>query len=211
MKKKTKVILACIIVVIIILGGLLTYKIFFSEKKEEKPPVTNITNITNKIEAYSYTLDDRDSDLFEGIFKELKQDLESEAIDEEIYAKTLSELFIIDLYTIDNKISKYDIGGLEYMAESARESFRSKVLDTIYASVEDNSYKTRKQNLPIVETISTTEVKKTTYKMGDEKKDAYNVTLSWTYKEDFGYDKGGVVTLIKNDNKLEVVAFSPSK
>ena len=48
-------------------------------------------------------------------------------------------MFIIDLYTIDNKISRYDVGGLEYVYSGARESLKSVAEDSIYKTVENNS------------------------------------------------------------------------
>lgn len=211
MQKKTKIIIAFIIVVVAIIGGILTYKLIMKKTPEEKPPVTNVTTVTNKIENYDYTLDDRDTKLFQEKFEELRKVLESETVDQKAYAQTLSELFIIDLYTIDNKISQYDIGGLEYLYGAARESFRSKVLDSLYKTVEDNSYKTRKQNLPIVETIEVISVTPSTYTIDKEKKTSYEVLLNWTYKEDLGYDKKGIVTLIADENKLSVIAYEPTK
>jgi len=210
MKKKYKVILVLLLVVILILSGLALYR-FFNSPEEEKPPITNITKVTNAIEGYNYTLEDRDTELFGELFKTLKENLESDTPNEETYAKTLAQIFIVDLFTIDNKISKYDIGGLEYLYEGARESFRSKILDSIYKTVEDDSYKTRKQNLPIVKTVEVLNVENTTYKIGDTKYNAYQINLSWTYEENLGYDTKASIVLIKEENKLSIVSYKPIK
>lgn len=209
MKKKYKItliILATFIVVSIL--GLILFQFVLKPKKEEKPPITNTATITNKIEGYDYTLDDRDTQIFANLFQELKQNLESSEIQEEEYAKTLAKLFIIDLFTIDNKTSKYDIGGLEYIHSDAKESFRSKILDTIYKTVEDNSDKGRNQELPIVKTIEVIKFEKTTYKKENTKEDAYEVELSWTYEKDLGYDHKAKVIMIKEADKLSIISYS---
>lgn len=212
MKKRYKIpliILGTIIIVCIL--GLVLFLFVFKKTEEEKPPITNVANVTNKIEGYEYTLDDRDTEIFANLFKELKENLESEEKNEEEYASTLAKLFVIDLFTIDNKTSKYDIGGLEYLHSEARESFRSKILDSIYKTVEDNSYKTRKQELPIVKNVEVTEIKKTTYKHNNNNEEAYEIDLNWEYVENLGYDTKAKIIMIKEDSKLGIVSYQPTK
>lgn len=194
----------------IALGGFLIFKKMTNKPKEEENPVTNISKKTNEIEGYGYTLDDRDGQLFTDLFKKLKhlleENKESETFLEE-YQELLAKLFIVDLYTISNKISKYDIGGVEYLYEPAKSSFQAKVLDTIYKTVEDDSYKTRNQKLPTVETIEMTKKEDATYYIGNEEYVAHEVTLAWTYKEDLGYDKVGKITMIEQEEKLWIVSY----
>lgn len=211
MKKKYKIILSIIILLIVVLGGFAIYHFVVKDTSTQEPPITNTTKVTNKIEGYDYSLEDRDTELFSIHFKELKENLENETPKQEEYIKSVAKLFIIDLYTIDNKISKYDIGGLEFLYQNAKESFKSKVLDSIYKTVEDNSYKTRKQELPIVKSIEITNLEETTYKIGKEKQKAYKVALNWTYEKELGYDKKGIVTLVEEDNKWSVVSLNPIK
>ncbi len=210
MKKKYKLLLSILAIAIILLIGLSIHKLILNKPKEEKT-ITNVANVTNKIEGYNYTLDDRDNELFENTFKELKENLESDEINEEEYAKSLAKLFIIDIYTIENKVSKYDIGGLEYLNENAKDSFRAKLLDTLYKTVEDDSYKTRTQELPNVKSIEVNNITTTSYKMGGTDYEAYEVTLSWTYEKDLGYDKSGTITMIKEEKRLDVTSYNPGK
>ena len=213
MKKKYKVIFSLIILVILVIVGFLIYNNFFKKAEETENPITNVAKVTNQIEGYQYTLDDRDSELFGNYFKELKTLLEekSEITEEwmEEYAKYLAQLFIIDLYTIQNKISKYDIGGLEYLYENATNSFRSKVLDTIYKTVEDDSYKTRTQALPIVKSISIQSLEQTTYLIEETEYKAYEIKLSWDYEIDLGYDQIGTIKMIEKEEKLYIVSYEP--
>lgn len=212
MKKKYKIpliILGSLIVVIIL--GFIIFEFVLKKKPEEKPPITNVATVTNKIEGYDYTLDDRDSELFKELFQELKNELEKESIEEQKYGEIIAKLFIIDLFTIDNKTSKYDIGGLEYLHSEAKDSFRSKILDTIYKTVEDNSYKTRKQELPIVKSVEIINTQKTTYKKDDVKLDAYEIELSWSYEQNLGYDSKAKIILVKEENKLSLISYHPTK
>lgn len=213
MKKKYKVLLAILIILLLTGVGFVVYKKVFTKEKEENP-VTNTTKVTNEIEGYGYTLDDRDSELFTGLFKELKKLLEDETKPEnykEEYAKYLAKLFVVDLYTINNKVTKYDIGGLEYLYDGAKNSFRSKVLDTIYKTVEDDSYETRKQELPSVDQIEVESVKEASYQMEGTNYNAYEVALSWNYEKNLGYDNSGTITMIEKEDKLYIVSYEPQK
>ena len=213
MKRKYKIIFTLIVLVILAIVGFLVYTKCFQKEKEVDNPITNVAKVTNQIEGYNYTLDDRDTELFATRFKELKELLESneEPTEKfmEDYAKYIAELFIIDLYTIDNKVSKYDIGGLEYLYENSINSFRAKVLDTIYKTVEDDSYKTRTQTLPIVKDITVNNIEQTTYQMEQVEYSAYDVSLSWKYETDLGYDNMGIIKMIEKEEKLYIVAYQP--
>ncbi len=213
MKKKYKIIFTLIILLILAGCGFFLYTKFFKKVEVVDNPITNVAKVTNQIEGYLYTLDDRDSELFATTFKELKELLESKnEMNEEFmeeYAKYLAKLFVIDLYTIQNKVSKYDIGGLEYIYENALNSFRAKVLDTIYKTVEDDSYKTRTQTLPIVKTVTIDSMEQTNYQMEETEYVAYEIKLSWDYETNLGYDNKGTIIMIEKEKKLYIVSFKP--
>ncbi len=209
MKKKKKIIIIVIILVVLLAGGISSYFLFFNKNNNEVSLEPEV-KITNQIDEYGYKLKDRDTELYKENYEELKELLNSEDISLEEYAKLVSKLFIIDLYTIDNKISKYDIGGLDFVYEGARESFQSVATDTIYKTVENNLDNKRKQSLPVVSEITVDNIRETKYKMLDDSEvEAYEVNLSFQYDSNLGYDDSGTVTLIKNDNRLDVVAFNP--
>jgi len=209
LKKKYKIMLSVLAIMITILIGIIIYKVLFFKEEKSENPITNISTITNKIEGYNYTLEDRDTELFNTLFQELKQNLENSEIDDIKYVQSIAKLFIVDIYTIQNKISKYDIGGLEYLYEGAKESFRAKILDSMYKTVEDDSYKTRKQELPIVKSIEAKEPQQTNYSMNGNTYDAYEVTLSWEYEKNLGYDTTGTLIIVKEENKWSIVSYKP--
>ena len=130
MKKKYKIALIVILILVLIGVGIFGYFFFFYEKPVEEPPVREV-QITNTIEEYGYNLDDRDTALFKEKFEELKTLLNEENYNVEEYISLVSQLFIIDLYTIDNKISRYDVGGLEYVYSGAVSSFQSVIEGSI--------------------------------------------------------------------------------
>jgi hypothetical protein len=153
---------------------------------------------------FDYTLDKDNTNLMKENFKELKDILANDNINYEDYAKTLAKLFIIDLYTIDNKKSMYDVGSLEYVYD--KENFKTRCQNTLYRGLNDKS--TRKNNeYPIVESINIDSFENGEFTYNDNKYESYEITLSWDYKKDLGYDKKGKVTIIKIEDKLYVVSY----
>lgn len=210
MKKKYKIALIVILILVLIGVGIFGYFFFFYEKPVEEPPVREV-QITNTIEEYGYNLDDRDTALFKEKFEELKTLLNEENYNVEEYISLVSQLFIIDLYTIDNKISRYDVGGLEYVYSGAVSSFQSVIEGSIYKTVENNLDDSRTQELPEVATITVDSIKETTFTMPDESVvNGYGVDLSWTYLEELGYDTSATLILIPDQQKYGVVYYDPN-
>lgn len=160
-------------------------------------------NVVDEIEGYGYTLDDRDSELYSEYFYELKSLLDSEDIDLDQYARYISKMFIIDFYSLDNKISKYDVGGLEFLQVDIVDNFKLKAEDTLYDYI---GYIDNKQ-LPKVESIEVSSLEESFAIYNLVEYDSYELILSWEYSEDLGYDKTGSITLINNDGILEIVEF----
>lgn len=202
MKIKT-VIMAISLVILFSILGVLTYFTFF--KTEIQPRENKEETKINEISGYAITSDENDSEVYKSEFENLKKILESDTIDYEEYAKTLAKLYIIDLYTINNKINKYDVGGVEFVYEKAKENYITNVTDTLYKYVKDNSDNKRDQKLPEVKEINIDEITNTTYKIEDTNYEGYKIKLSWDYIEDLGYDKFAEVIVIKEENKIFVV------
>ncbi len=189
---------------IVICASILIY-LFIKNLNANKETVINKTENVDTIEKYGYNLEDRDSTLFKEIFLNLKDSLSVSEIDYQKYAEYLSELYIIDLYSIDNKINQYDVGALEYVLPDIKDNFELKVKDTLYKYVEDNSDDKRKQDLPEVSSIEVKSVTDTSYKYNDQDYESYEIELNWEYYKDLGYDTEATVVLIKSDDILYVV------
>lgn len=200
MKKNKKILIILISIIIIIILGLLAYHFVFqnNEKQEVK--------VIKRIKDYNYNLNENETDLYKSEFDELSKVLSSDAIDYEAYAKLVAKLFIIDFYTLDNKLSKNDIGGIDFIKGDMRDNFIEEARSTFYKYLQVDS-KDRNQDLPEVSKINDVSVVKTQFKYADKTVDenAYKVTISWDYKEDFGYENEAKMILVKEDKKLYIV------
>ncbi len=206
-KKKLKykiplIILAILIIFIVIM---LIFKIFGGKKED------TTVKVVDSIDNFGYTLDERDTKLMKDTYNELKKCLQNKDVDYDEYAKILAKLFIIDLYTINNKVNKYDVGSLEYVYPDNIDNFKLNVEDTLYKIVENNTDNKRKQSLPEVSSITVDDVKKDKFSYGEDEHDSYIVKANWQYAKDLGYDDSATVTLIQKDNRLYVVAFTPGE
>ena len=207
MRKRYKIWMFIIILLIIFVSGIGLFKLFINNDDDEEQP-KNVTNIISNIKEYNYTLDDRDTNYMKEEFKNLENILKEEQVDFNLYASTLAKLFVIDFYTLNNKVNKYDVGGLEYILNSKIDMFKSKAMDTIYNDVIDNSYKDRVQELPEITNVEVLNVDETEIKINDDNTKAYRVTMNYTYKKDLGYDNEGTIYLVQTDNKLEVALYN---
>ena len=206
MKKKYKKIIIVLVILLLLVFGAFAYCKFFKSRPVDTP--IKEVKVTNTIENYGYNLEDRDTKLYKDKYEKLKELLSKDDYDKDEYIKLISELFIIDLYTIDNKISRYDVGGTEFMYTGAVSSFKASVENSLYKTVENDLEDNRSQALPIVSSIEITNYEPTTYEMPDKTVvDGYKVNLSWQYEKDLGYDDTGVLIVIPDGNKMGVVFY----
>uniref|UniRef100_UPI004027F4E9 hypothetical protein n=1 Tax=Candidatus Ventrenecus sp. TaxID=3085654 RepID=UPI004027F4E9 len=206
MKKKYKKIIIVLVILLLLVFGAFAYCKFFKSRPVDTP--IKEVKVTNTIENYGYNLEDRDTKLYKDKYEKLKELLSKDDYDKDEYIKLISELFIIDLYTIDNKISRYDVGGTEFMYTGAVSSFKASVENSLYKTVENDLEDNRNQALPVVSSIEITNYEPTTYEMPDQTViDGYKVNLSWQYEKDLGYDDTGVLIVIPDGNKMGVVFY----
>ena len=59
--------------------------------------------------------------------------------------------------------------------------------------------------MPVVSSVEVTSISDANYLYNDIDYDAYEVNMAWDYESDLGYEKEGIITLIKEDNKLYIV------
>lgn len=202
MKKKYKILLIVIIVlIIVIIAAIVAFK--FLKGSEPAEPV----KVVDRIDNFDYTLDDRDTELMKNTYNELKTVLSSDEIDYEKYTEILSKLFVIDLFTMDNKVNRYDVGSTEYVYPDSVDNFKTNVEDTIYKSMENNSDGKRRQDLPEVSSIDNTSVETSTFTIGEEEHESFVVNINWSYVSDLGYDDNATITLIELNEKLYVVEY----
>lgn len=193
-----------IIIFLILIIALLAVITFWP--KENKPKEVKIIN---EVKAYGYILEDDETTLHRSYFDSLVDVLKSDEVDEEEYAKLVVQLFISDFFNLDNKITKNNVGGLQYVHLEARDNMALKAKDTIYKYVESNLYNDREQELPIVSDITIDSINPITFTYNDEKDDkSYEIKASWTYAKDLGYQREAIFKLMHEGKKLSIVEIS---
>lgn len=198
--KSDKKIIILFIIVGVLLIGFLGYRVnkdFLSK--------TNSKKQIDSIDFYGYTLSKSDTDLYKSIFKELSKVLNEKPVDMNSYAKLVSELFIIDLYSLDSKLTSTDIGGIEFLHKDLRENFKENMGSTLYKFVESNIDGKRKQELPMVKEVNVSDVFETKYTYNKNEYPAYLVTVNWTYEKDLGYQTSAKLTIINDNDILYIV------
>ncbi len=201
MKKLHKGMLITIFILMLIAMVIAIFYFVFNSNREVME-----VEVIDSIEGYDYSLSNLDSDYYRDEFYNLK-DILSTDTNRESYIKQVAKLFIIDLYTLDTKINKYDVGGIDFYHKDKVSMFNSKVSDTFYNTIVDNTYGDREQDLPVVKDVIVGSYDVSEYLLGDTEVKSYIVTLNWSYESDMGYDTSSVVTIVDNDKKVEVVAL----
>ena len=197
LKKKVIVFIVLIIILVLSVVGFIVYKSFDKEPSHAK--------VIDEISEYGYVLEEDQPKVYKDLFKELVTVLSKEEVDEKRYASVISQMFAIDFYNLDNKISKNDIGGTQFIMEEYVDNFVLKASDTVYKYVEQNIYGDRKQDLPIVTSSEVKSIENDKYTYKNIKDDnVYVVTVTLGYKEDMDYPEEVTIKLLHNDKKLEI-------
>ena len=200
LKKKVKVIL--IIAIILIVAGL-----GFIAYESIKPKEVKKATVENEIKEYGYTLKSTRNDRYKKEFQKLKDILDKKNVDEEEYLKQISKMFIMDFYTLDDKLANTDVGGIDFVHTNAKTNFLEKSEDTVYKYVENDIYGTRNQKLPEVTDVTIDNIENIEYTIGTDFTDdnAYKIEVSIKYKEDMDYPTKATLTFVHEDNKLSLV------
>ena len=203
LKKKVKVILIIAIILISTGLGFLAYE-------SVKPKAVKTATVENEIEEYGYTLKSTRNDRYKEAFQELKDILSKKKVDEEAYVKQISKMFIMDFYTLNDKLANTDVGGIDFVHTDAKTNFLEKAEDTVYKYVENDIYGNRDQQLPEVTEVTVEKVENIEYTIGTDFTDdsAYQVEVSLKYKEDMDYPTKATLIFVHEDNKLSLVEIA---
>ncbi len=198
--KKLKVKRGKVLAVILVLG-FATF-LFFYNSRAKLQVVTTVAEIDN----YQYKMESNTTRIYKKYFKELEHELEDNKIDEENYASLVSKLFVIDYYTLNNKITNKNIGGVQFIHSNLRSSFIEKASNTMYKYIKSNLYGNRKQKLPEVNDVEIKSIKQINYKNNNyQDNSGYQVEVNINYVTDYDYPKEVTLTLIHEENKLVIV------
>lgn len=201
-KKPKKILIAVLLIIVVAIAAVLAYKIFFNknEVKEAK--------VLNEIKEYGYTLKDNKPKRYKEMFDELEKILKKDKVDEEAYVKKITEMFIYDFYSLNDKTAKTDVGGVDFVHPDILENFLQNAENTYYKYVESNIYNNRKQKLPVVDEIEIESIEETTYEYNNKSAEAaYEVKVTWNYtEEEFSdYQKEATLIFVKEDIKYHLV------
>lgn len=198
-KVKNKRVLAVILLIGVILG------LFYFKSREKLQVVSVVSEIGN----YNYYLESNATRIYKKYYKELEEELKDNKIDEEKYAQLVSMLFTIDFYTLNNKVTNKNIGGVQFIHTNLKDKFISDSTATVYKYIKNNLYNNRHQQLPEVNSVKTIEINKIKYNKKDYKDDSgYIVKLEIGYVKDYDYPKDITINLIHEENKLVIVEIA---
>lgn len=204
MDKNTKLRLIFIVVGVLLIG--ISGILLMNGKKKDSPVQETKTVDNIKVKEIDYTLYDNKSDLYKDYFAKLKEELLKEKVDDLEYAKVVAQLFVTDFYSLADKKTNTDVGGLDFIHPDMKDNFVLKATDTIYKYVESNVYGDRKQELPKITAveIKSAEPKPLTYgKITDGL--GYVVTVTVTYEKDLGFPKEVTMSILHQEKKLYIV------
>lgn len=203
-KKKRRRLLV-LIFVIIIAAILVAFALNIGKKDKEEE---SNKKVVDEIKKFSYTVSETDTKLFKDKFKKLKEELSKKEIDNKKYAEIISELFVIDFYTLDNKVTKNDVGGVQFIFDNYKADFVDYARDGIYKQVISNIDNDRSVTLPEVSEVTVESVEEIDASSVLETKldsnDAYEVKINWEYKNNDDFQKEATIIVVVDGDKLSV-------
>lgn len=200
MKRKKRYKKNRVLAVILIIGVL--FGLFFFKNKDDLQVIT----VVSEIGDYQYKLESNVSRIFKKYFKELEKELSDNKVDEKNYASLIAKLFVIDYYTLDNKVTNKNIGGVQFIHSSLKDKFITEASSTVYKYVKSNLYGNRKQKLPEVNDVEVESIKEIKYENGEFKdQTGYEVIVKVGYVKDYDYPKKVTLKIIHEENKLVIV------
>lgn len=197
-KKKQKSYLKFFLLfIIILLVGFVVYSRISSD---------STIRVVSEIADYSYFLESNETKIYKKYYKELEEELSDKKINEENYAKLIAKLFLIDFYTLSNKLTNQDIGGVQFLYEDIQDNFKLKATDTLYKYVKSDIYGNRNQELPTVKDVKIESIETKDYSyLEKEDKNAFIIKTKIIYKKDLGYDEEKTLVIIHDGMKLSIV------
>ena len=204
-KPITKILL-CLIVVALIVGGFLVWNNFIKPKNNKMKVVDSIKN-----KDVDYIVSENDTKIFKSTFNELKKVLNEKEVDNKKYAETITKLFVIDFFTLSNKTSKNDVGGVQFVYDNYKTDFVEGARNSIYKQVHSNvTDDESNSSLPTVTKVTIDDIDEISpYSMfeGDlftEDQVGYMVNISWEYKNKDDFQNNATIIIVPDGKKLSI-------
>lgn len=201
-KKKNKLVL--IILSTLVILTIVVIILSLTTKKDNKEQDVKEVKKVDVIDKYGYYLEEDATDYYKSLYKELKDITNKDEVDYEEYAKIVAKLFVTDVFTLDNKVTSSDIGGLQFIYPDFREDFIKINQTGLYSNILSNIYNDRVQELPIVNKVNIDLVKETTFNYNNKEYKGYLVEVNISYEKDLSYPTTYKLTIIKEDKYLYV-------
>lgn len=201
-KKKNKLVLI-ILSTLVILTIVVIILSLTTKKDNQEQDVKEVKKV-DVIDKYGYYLEEDATDYYKSLYKELKDITNKDEVDYEEYAKIVAKLFVTDVFTLDNKVTSSDIGGLQFIYPDFREDFIKINQTGLYSNILSNIYNDRVQELPIVNKVNIDLVKETTFNYNNKEYKGYLVEVNISYEKDLSYPTTYKLTIIKEDKYLYV-------
>ncbi len=195
-KQNNRKVLIIFLAVGIILG------LFYLKSRRTLQVVTVISEIGN----YDYYLESNATRIYKKYYSELEKELEDNKIDEKNYASLVAKLFVIDYYTLNNKITNKNIGGIQFIHSGLKDKFINESSNTMYKYIKNNLYGNRKQKLPEVNNVEIKSITEIKYNNNGYQDDmGYQVIVNIGYVKNYDYPETVELTLIHEENRLSIV------
>lgn len=200
----------------------LSCMIFGCSKEEEKPAKSKVEIKQNEIYAVPEDPTDYQVKLYNKLTKALTKE------DDEKTASLVAQNFAYDFFSLKNKESSMDVGGLTYLPEDRQEDFKTFASSYVYGNYAVIAKEEGKSELPLVKSIKVSEIvagefNYTVFVPGNMETgveaheeegtyDGWQVTLALTY-EDTKVDSKTLksettVTVIDLNGRLVVIAMN---
>ncbi len=195
-----------LLVLVILVVGAVSFVVYQSFHKTSQ--VSDV-KVLKEIKEYGYKLQDNKSNAYKKLFSQLEEELSKSDVDEKKYVELITKMFILDFYSLDEKVAKTDVGGVQFVYSDILDNFLENAEDTLYKYVESDIYKQRKQDLPVVQDVKIESIQNETFAYLEENDDnAFVVNVSWTYKDADkakGYQDSATLVFIHHGKRLDLV------
>lgn len=211
-KKKKNVLnrlLLCIILVGLVFLAYFVYTNFFKKNGPVDAP-----KVVDEIKSFNYVVSENDTKLFKDTFNELKKVLSAKEVDKKAYAETISKLFVIDFFTLGNKTSKNDVGGVQFVFSSYKSDFVDYARDGIYKQVSNSIGEKKNNDLPVVSKVEITKTEEVSpasvfSSIGfGEDAIGFDVTINWEYENGSDFQKSTTLTIVSDNDKLSIAKMT---
>ena len=204
-KPITKILLLLIVIAILV-GGFFVWKNFIKPMSNKSKVVDSIKN-----DDVDYVVSDSDTKLFKDNFNELKKILNAKEVDNKKYAETITKLFVIDFFTLSNKTSKNDVGGVQFVYGGYQKDFIDSARDTLYKQVNSTVTDDRSnKDLPTVTKVTIDDIDEISpYTMFEndifnEDQVGYMINISWEYKNKDDFQNNATIIVVPDGKKLSI-------